>query len=146
MYQDNKNGGYSLLELMIVLGLSSFLIAIGTGIHHHLLVKAEVNQFKQQLEQDLLYLQQYTRFDRTAKLYLEKEKYEIYSGKLQEDVLVRKIPDGYAIKISPEAMSFAFSQSGTVLNPGSLTLYTPTGTEKLVFQLGKGRGRYESSS
>ncbi|MFP7171021.1 type II secretion system protein [Terribacillus sp. 7520-G] len=143
MHPDHKEGGFSLLELMIVLGLSSFLIAIGTGFYHHLLTKAEVNQFKQRLEQDLLYLQQYTQFDRTAKLYLENDKYEIYSAKLQEDVLVRQIPEGYAIKIHPDSRSFAFSQSGTALQPGSMTIHTPMGTDRLVFPLGKGRGYYE---
>ncbi|MFP7493645.1 type II secretion system protein [Terribacillus saccharophilus] len=146
MFPDDKQKGFSLLELIVVLGMSSFLIALGTGIHQHLLAEAEANQFKKRLEQDILYLQQYTQFDRTAKLYLENDRYEIYSSHLKEDLVVRSIPDGYSIKISPNAMTFSFSPSGTALAPGSMTIETPVGRDKLVFPLGKGRGYYENNS
>ncbi len=78
MHQVHKEKGFSLIELIIVLGLASLLISIGTGVYSHLLVEAEAKQFKKRLEQDLLYLQQYTQFDRSAKLYLEDDKYDLF--------------------------------------------------------------------
>ncbi|MFJ6411558.1 prepilin-type N-terminal cleavage/methylation domain-containing protein [Terribacillus saccharophilus] len=145
MHQGHKEKGFSLLELILVLGIASLLISIGTGVYSHLLVEAEAKQFKKQLEQDLLYLQQYTQFDRSAKLYLENDKYQISSSRLKKVLLVQEIPEGYTIKIYPNAMSFGFNQTGTALAPGNFTIRTPAGTDRLVFQLGKGRGRYEDS-
>lgn len=145
MHPVHKQKGFSLLELIIVLGLASLLISIGTGVYSHLLVESEAKQFKKQLEQDLLYLQQYTQFDRSAKLYLENGKYEIYSSRLKKVLLIQEIPEGYAINIYPSALSFGFNQTGTALAPGNFTIRTPAGTDKLVFPLGKGRGRYEDS-
>lgn len=145
MHPGHKEKGFSLLELIIVLGLASILISIGTGVYSHLLAEAEAKQFKKRLEQDLFYLQQYTQFDRSAKLYLENDKYEIFSSRQKKVLSVREIPEGYTIKIYPSAMSFGFNQTGTALAPGNLTIRTPVGTDKLVFPLGKGRGRYEDS-
>ncbi|PAD36906.1 hypothetical protein CHI12_04075 [Terribacillus saccharophilus] len=145
MHQGHKEKGFSLLELILVLGIASLLISIGTGVYSHLLVEAEAKQFKKQLEQDLLYLQQYTQFDRSAKLYLENDKYQISSSRLKKVLLVQEIPEGYTIKIYPNAMSFGFNQTGTALAPGNFTIRTPAGTDRLVFPLGKGRGRYEDS-
>ncbi|MEC0283603.1 type II secretion system protein [Terribacillus saccharophilus] len=145
MHQVHKEKGFSLIELIIVLGLASLLISIGTGVYSHLLVEAEAKQFKKRLEQDLLYLQQYTQFDRSAKLFLEDDKYQISSSRLKKVLLVQEIPEGYTIKIYPNAMSFGFNQTGTALSPGNFTIHTPVGTDKLVFPLGKGRGRYEDS-
>ncbi|MFP7477774.1 prepilin-type N-terminal cleavage/methylation domain-containing protein [Terribacillus saccharophilus] len=145
MHPALKDKGFSLLELIIVLGLASLLVSIGTGVYNHLLVEAKAKQFKQQLEQDLLFLQQYTQFDRSAKLYLEKDEYEIFSSRLKKVLLVQEIPEGYTIDIYPQAMSFGFNQTGTALAPGNITIRTPNGTDKLVFPLGKGRGRYEDS-
>ncbi|WP_411848903.1 prepilin-type N-terminal cleavage/methylation domain-containing protein, partial [Terribacillus saccharophilus] len=37
MHQVHKEKGFSLIELIIVLGLASLLISIGTGVYSHLL-------------------------------------------------------------------------------------------------------------
>ncbi|WP_254391872.1 type II secretion system protein [Terribacillus sp. DMT04] len=135
--------GFSLLELTIVLGLASLLIAIGAGVNQHLLEEAEVKQFKKQFEQDLLFLQQYNQFDHSAKLYLEKDRYEIYSARDEKNILVHPIPDNIRIRTYTHAGNFSFSKYGSIHLAGSFLMDTPNGTEMLIFPLGKARGYYE---
>ncbi|WP_077308679.1 type II secretion system protein [Terribacillus halophilus] len=143
MHQVHKEQGFSLLELTIVLGLASLLIAIGAGVQQHLLAEAEAKQFIKQFEQDLLFLQQYNQFDHSAKLYLEKDRYEIYSARYEKNILVHPIPDHISIRSFTHSGSFSFSKFGSIRSAGSFKISTPTGTEMLTFPLGKARGYYE---
>ncbi|SDN07577.1 competence type IV pilus minor pilin ComGD [Sediminibacillus halophilus] len=141
-----KAGGFTFIEVMIVLGCLVTLTAVGITLPLHLLEKQETKDFFQLFDSDLIYLQQSAMLssERNA-LYLDPKghKYTIRTGGTAKVILERKIPKSWKIELRTLKIPLSFNSKGTIKQPGTMIIYTDRKRYKVVFPLGKGRHYYE---
>ncbi|QTM99817.1 hypothetical protein ERJ70_11210 [Sediminibacillus dalangtanensis] len=141
-----KAGGFTFIEVMVVLSCIVVLTAVGTTLPLHLFEKQETNDFFQLFDSDLIYLQQSAMLssERNA-LYLDPEghEYTIRTGGTARIILSRKIPKSWNIELRTLKMPLSFNSKGTIKQPGTMIIHTNKRRYKVVFPLGKGRHYYE---
>ncbi len=141
-----KTGGFTFIEVMIVLGSMVALTAVGIALPVHMLEKQKTNDFFQLFDSDLIYLQQSAMLSsEKCALYIDAEhhEYTIRTGGTGEVILTRKIPENWRIELRTLKMPLSFNSKGTIKRPGTMIIHTGRSRYKVVFPLGKGRHYYE---
>lgn len=135
----NQNG-FSLVELLFVLGILSFLLLLIVPLSLNHLEHQREMKFLEQLKYDVLYIQNIsmTNKTRTAHLYMSEDYYQIYDRTIHDGQIKRYYPDTW--NVDTRVMSqIAFNKNGTMQSPGKFTIQTKQKTYEIIFPLGKGR-------
>ncbi|WP_112181301.1 competence type IV pilus minor pilin ComGD [Paraliobacillus zengyii] len=138
----NKDSGFTIIELLIVLSILSILLVIGTTFHIKTYQTYQFNRWYQIFESDIMFMQQQTIASMGSFYMLIKPSshtYEIRNGGLGEIIIERPIPDTWEIKLDTLTMPLSFSTNGTVKQPGKFQIRTPSNSYDITFPFGKGR-------
>ncbi|GAA5415495.1 hypothetical protein Pryu01_00519 [Paraliobacillus ryukyuensis] len=138
----NKQHGFSLVELLIVLSILTIILFIGGTIHIKTYQQYQFNQWYQIFSNDILRMQQDTIIS-NKNLYLTinptSNVYEIRKGGLGELIISRKIPKKWNINLYSLKIPLSFSKNGTIKKPGRFQIVIADKTREIVFPFGKGR-------
>ncbi|WP_158633984.1 competence type IV pilus minor pilin ComGD [Radiobacillus deserti] len=139
----NDESGFTLLETLIVLGITSSLIVISSASLLHWKQSYEANQFFDVFKSDILFLQQIA-MDSGDYYYLfiqpDENAYEIRKGGYGKVIRRRLFPKSWSVQLLTLSMPLSFTPHGQIRNPGSFLILTKEKTYKIVFPFGKGRG------
>ncbi|MDN4525304.1 competence type IV pilus minor pilin ComGD [Fictibacillus fluitans] len=132
--------GYSLIELLIVLSISSILLGVTAVSLQSFYKSREVHFFLDQLKKDLYYTQrQAVMQQKVVFLHIDpgQHKYMIGSGlSIYKEI---KYADQVLVESFTMTMKINYTKNGTISSSGTLLIKTEAGKYRLVFLLGKGR-------
>jgi len=142
----NRNKGFTLTEVLIVLAsvtLMSTLIWINASKVYE---KKVMDQFLRQLQHDLLFVQHYAMVhQKTVYLYWNTNQsyYEAKLSTFGEDLFERKYHS--TINVSTLTMKFpiVYKPNGSIERGGTILIDGQNETYKLIFSIVKGRFRLE---
>lgn len=135
----NKKNGFTLLEVLIVLGIWSSLMLLVTPSIHARVHEQQEKTFLETFEFDLLYMQRLATLTKDyVHLRLRGDKYVIFQGTHDTTVLIRHIPPGWKINLK-SLKAISFDSNGRVREPITIEITTNHSLYKVVFPLGKGR-------
>ncbi len=137
--------GFSLLEVIIVLGITLTILSIGTTIKVSIIDDYRTEQFLKVLQQDVLYMQQLTIVtNRNYHLTIEPDQhfYQIKQGGFGKVIVRREIPKHWTIKLNTLRMPIDFTVDGTIKQPGMFTIYTSNKSYNVYFPFGTGRSYF----
>nr|WP_275580684.1 competence type IV pilus minor pilin ComGD [Aquibacillus albus] len=138
----NKQSGFTLIEVIIVLSMISFIISIGGAFQYHVIDQYKTRHFIQIFQDDILYMQKRTTVTRDN-IYMviepEKNLYVIKQGPVGKSIVTREIPKTWDINLRTLTMPISFTTNGTIKNPGTFTIDTTYSSYDVSFPFGKGR-------
>ncbi|MGY0692929.1 competence type IV pilus minor pilin ComGD [Virgibacillus sp. FSP13] len=136
-----KKNGFTLLEVIFILGIWSLLILLSLPIQFSLLDKQEAEQFFRTFESDLLYMQNMSFASKDnirLSIDAENNRYTIFRH-TNEKLIERNIPKEWQIDKRTLQKPISFNEFGTIRNPGRLKIITKKQEYEIIFPLGKGR-------
>ncbi|GGK19323.1 competence protein ComG [Caldalkalibacillus thermarum] len=141
--------GFTLVEMLMVLAIFAIVVTMVIPVYHVPHQHLEMEDFFQQLENDLFLAQQTAltelqhvevEFNPVNSLYIVRYRYG-------ETIFLRRFPDGVSMSTNFPRNRFHFNRHGHISQGGRLFFYyeTPNGTETrtYIFQLASGRYRVE---
>ncbi|MDC3418995.1 prepilin-type N-terminal cleavage/methylation domain-containing protein [Aquibacillus koreensis] len=137
-----NNKGFTLIEVLIVLSMISLFLVIGASFQPKALEQNQADYFFKLFQSDVLYLQQLTMIDReNVFIYIspDNKSYQIKRGGMGEVILTRSFPKDWTINLNTLPAPISFSPNGTIKNPGTIDLRSPTTRYSVIFPFGKGR-------
>lgn len=137
-----QKNGFSLVELLVVLSIVSFLLLIGGSVQMKTYDQYQFNQWYQLFESDMLRMQQNSMITNENQYLLinsNSNQYEIRQGGLGKIVLKRPIPPHWKIKLYSLQMPVSYSKHGTIRKPGKFQVETAYQSWEIIFPFGKGR-------
>lgn len=134
----NQEHGFTLVEMLLVLGIWSIIAMISVPLVFSAIEKQKENHFFQTLTSDILYLQTLSNGEQAIKrkLLFEKDHYLLQHG-LFSPATVRQYPNGWE-KENRANSSISF-KNGTIREPGTIVIHGKRNKYKIIFPLGKGR-------
>ncbi|MFC4404225.1 competence type IV pilus minor pilin ComGD [Gracilibacillus xinjiangensis] len=138
----NSENGFTLIELLVVLSAVGLLFIIGQSVSMNTLENRRYQQFLEQFNHDLLYLQQLNTTSKAGYILnfeLEKNKYHVKSTGRGNVLLTREYPDNWVIDPNTLKLPILFSKNGTLKQPGTLKVKTNSSTHFITCPFGKGR-------
>lgn len=136
----NKNeSGYTLFELIIVISILGIILLIAIPSYHSISQANEIEQFFEQLQEDLYYTQMtaISRGKPIMLLFVTSSQYQIRIS--NQAILKREFPSDISVEKGTLETKIEFNSNGNIRKPGTIFIKTPKGKYKLTFQLGKGR-------
>lgn len=135
-----KKNGFTLIEMLVTLSILSILFLLTVPVQSELLGKQQEEQFIETLKQDVLFIQNHSSKHTRDEMYIRfyDNHYSILSG-VNKPFAERDYPADWTLVASNQTRLLRFVQSGTVLQPRTLVMYTPSEKLFIVFPLGKGR-------
>ncbi|KAB8128447.1 type II secretion system protein [Gracilibacillus oryzae] len=134
--------GFTLIEVLLVLSLAGILFIVGQGFTLQSLDRKQFQQFYEEFNLDLLYLQQLNISSKSAyTLNFDPivSKYHIRSSGRGNVVFTRDYPDEWVIEPNTLKLPIKYSKNGTLKNPGTLRIETKYRTYFITCSFGKGR-------
>lgn len=139
MHTEDKQNGFTLIEVLFVLGVWAIIILLSAPLNFSILEKQKEQQFFNTFHQDVLYLQNLS-YSSNEKLqlrfYPEDNSYRIFSP--GRTLVERKIPEDWRIN-NVSFPQIIFTKTGTIRDPGTFFIYTNSGSYEIIFPFGKGR-------
>ncbi len=134
-----KKNGFTFIELLFVLLITSILTLIGVKISFTALHKQYENHFFSTLTEDLRYIQNVAVSDvrADARIFFESNLYKVTSNQLASPNYVRHLPKGWKIH-ERTYNNIILNSKGTLRHSGTIYIETPHDHFKVVFPLGKG--------
>lgn len=134
----DNNRGFTLLEVLIVLGIWSVLMLLVTPFIFEKITEHHEEKFMETLEYDLLYMQRYATLTK-GKVYLHlKEGGYAISESSYKAMIERKMPANWEVG-KRTLKSISFDENGRVRQPGNMMIKTGKANYRIVLPLGKGR-------
>ncbi|MUV39648.1 hypothetical protein JNUCC1_03532 [Lentibacillus sp. JNUCC-1] len=134
--------GFTLTEMLIILGVVSAFLLIMAPLNSDRLQEQKEVHFLKTLQSDLLYTQMLAASHPELSVRLRingtEQFYTIFTGTIP--IVEREIPGQWIDK----KHEIVFFSSGVVKQPASFLITTPRQMYKFVFPLGKGRARIET--
>ncbi|MBU5594776.1 prepilin-type N-terminal cleavage/methylation domain-containing protein [Amphibacillus sp. MSJ-3] len=140
-----KETGFSLIELLIVLVAVNFILLIS---YHQYIHKNNDHDFRiwyQQFELDLILLQKQTMTTSTHEIIYFRPTshyYGIQKNTLTAPTIKREFPSDWIISMNTLSHPISFTHSGTIRHPGTMKIETDKNRYFIYFPFGKGRGYY----
>lgn len=133
-----KNG-FTFIELLLVLLITSILTLIGTNLSFATLHKQYEKQFFSTLTEDLRYIQNISISDEQAdaRIFFDSTFYKITTNQSSSPSLTKSLPKGWKIN-DGTFKNIIFNSNGTLRHSGTIHIRTPQADFKVVFPLGKG--------
>lgn len=140
MLKENKSrNGFTLLEVLIVLFMWSFLVLLIAPFHFSHIETQQEDSFFETFAYDVLYTQSLST---TTKDYIQinlyEDRYTIRRGYKGEVLLTRNIPSDWVIK-AKVFHTISFDDKGRIRMPGTFFIQTKDDEYSVVFPFGKGR-------
>ncbi|WP_158553533.1 competence type IV pilus minor pilin ComGD [Peribacillus saganii] len=140
-----KQKGYTLSEILIVLLIFMMLISLSSGLYPHFLREYKLKLFMNQLSTDILYAHQYSishQMHVSVTINRDSRTYFAHSF-LDGNLLKRDIPKGIDIKKGTLDLIVFFTSTGSVSQSGTWIIQDGRSTYKMTLNLGQGRFRFE---
>lgn len=137
-----KQDGYTAIELIITLSLVMLLLSIVGSISYYTYERSLFQQFIQQWNQDLLYIQQTSMVKNhryQLVIHTDRKGYSILESGYGKKMIERKLPASWSFQNITLTMPIQFSRSGKLNNPGSFTINGGTTRYQIVCPFGSGR-------
>ncbi|WP_422123163.1 prepilin-type N-terminal cleavage/methylation domain-containing protein [Planococcus sp. X10-3] len=137
-----KNGGFTLMEVILVLAILMAGLGIGLPAYHNLTVQKEEERFFQLLRNDIYYAQSEAyRMKETVKLIFQSDLgvYNVTQNMFLPSLASREIPASVTLIRSSNLTEIAYWPSGSVVASGTLRFNTSSGEKRVIVHLGKGR-------
>jgi len=137
--QNNKKNekGFTLIEILIVLGIIAILFAIAVPLHVESLENQKEKRFFETLKYDFLFTQRISASGHKA-VDIEFRNDEYLINKDVSPIIKRPYPEGWRIdKLNTSIVSF--SLRGNIRQGSTLKVYTNNNEYNVIFPLGKGR-------
>lgn len=134
--------GYTAIELLITLSMVLLLLSIIGSISYYTYERTLIQQFIQQWNQDLLYMQQTSMVkDHRYQLVIHTDRkgYSILEGGYGKKMIERTLPADWSFQNITLIMPMQFSRSGKLNNPGSFSINGNTTNYQIVCPFGSGR-------
>ncbi|WP_370551062.1 competence type IV pilus minor pilin ComGD [Halobacillus sp. GSS1] len=144
-HQPERNG-YTFTEMVIVLLCWSILLSCFIPLQYRTYQKLEADLTLQQLKEDLLLTQHLSMNDHvyyTLNFDQESGGYVLYDTKERKPIFTRKLPEQWAMRLTTLQPTVRFNQKGIIQKAGTMYLYAPNKTYKIVFPFGSSRLRIE---
>nr|WP_281258864.1 competence type IV pilus minor pilin ComGD [Planomicrobium soli] len=136
-----NEGGFTLLEMLLVLAILMTVVAIAIPAYWKHEVRQEEQRFFRLLLHDIHYAQSESyRSQRAAMVVFRgtSQSYEVVTDIFQPAV-TRKLPESVTIKRTSNLNEIYYGANGSVSRSGTLRFETSAGERVLVVYLGKGR-------
>ena len=135
-----RRNGFTLIEMLLTLSILSILFLLTIPLQSDLLTKQQEEQFIEVLQQDVLLIQNQSSKHRRDEMYIRffDDYYSILSG-VNKPFAYREYPADWTLVTTNQSRLIRFVQTGTILQPRTLVMYTPSHKLYIVFPLGKGR-------
>ena len=137
-----KQHGYTAIELLITLSIVGLLLSIVGSISYYTYERTLIQQFIQQWNQDLLYMQQTTMVKEhryQLVIHTDRKGYTIFEAGYGKRIVDRQLPSDWTIRNLTLQMPLHFSRNGTLSNPGSFTIEGSLTRYQIVCPFGSGR-------
>lgn len=136
-----NNHGFTLIEVIFVLGVLSILLLLSAPIKVSILDNQTEEQFLTTFKNDLLYMQSISYLSpKSVGMNITADNYTIIGGKEGTILLSRKIPAGWKFDLRIYKTGLiSFNRNGTIRQPGNIQLTTNKAVYRIVFPFGKGR-------
>lgn len=134
-----EKNGFTLIEILFVLTITSILTLIGGKLSFITLHKQYEQHFLNTLTDDIRYIQNLSISDiqTDARIYFEPTQYKVTSSQISSPDYTRTLPKGWEIK-RRTFRTITFNSNGTLRNAGTIYIQTPYAEFKVVFPPGKG--------
>ncbi|MDC3413402.1 prepilin-type N-terminal cleavage/methylation domain-containing protein [Aquibacillus sp. 3ASR75-11] len=134
--------GFTLLEVVVVLGITVMLLFIGIKIPLSVIDHQTTKQFFERFQSDMLRMQQETTLTSEyirMTIYPDRHTYEIRKGGTGKLMIKREIPEGWEINLRTLSQPLSFLRNGNIQNPGTFSITTNDSTFLITFPFGKAR-------
>lgn len=142
----NKNNGFTLMEILFVLGICSLFLFIMVPIHFSNLEEQEVKQFLKTFQSDVMLAQNmsYASTDR-INITFDQSTHSYVGQVAAKDnrLFKRSYPSKWRIRSNFSREGIVFHNNGTIEQGGKITVRTNSDTYKIIFPFGKGRSYVE---
>ena len=135
----HKQNGFTLLEILIVLGVWSLLILLSAPLHISSIEKHQEKQFLKTFESDVMYVQNFSvgAPDRSIVLQFREDGYSVLN-RVSDEIIRRKTPAGSIIDFRTNK-ELTFNKHGSISKPGTISFKTKNTKYNIIFPLGKAR-------
>jgi competence protein ComGD len=132
--------GFTLLELLIVLGAWAVLLLLSVPPVFAVLDDQREKQVLETLKSDVLYMQSLSINSPEERLILDikQNSYSIREFSKHQPLLKRELPAGYTLD-SRTAQGISFTKRGSIKKAGTASLKTKKSKYNIIFPLGKAR-------
>lgn len=136
-----KNG-FTLIELLLVLSIFSFLTLLAVPLQLTSLNKQEEKQFIELFKDDVLLIQNQASLNSKNRMYIRffDDHYKILQG-TKPAFSERDFPNGWNLVGTNRVLEF--SETGTIIQPRTIVIYSEDERIAFIFPLGKGRFHLE---
>ncbi|WLR46281.1 competence type IV pilus minor pilin ComGD [Halobacillus litoralis] len=144
--QQKERNGYTFTEMVIVLLCWSILLSCFIPLQYRTFQELEANLILQQLKEDLLLTQHLSMNEHvyyTLNFDEEAGGYVLYDTKERKTIFTRKLPEKWVMLLTTLQPTVRFNQKGIIQRAGTMYLYAPNKTYKIVFPFGSSRLRIE---
>lgn len=138
----NKNNGFTLMEILFVLGIFSFFLFVTVPIQFSNLEEQEIKQFLKTFQSDVMLVQNlsYASTDRINMTFDQtNHSYMAQTGGKDDLLFERSYPPEWQISSNFPHEGITFRNNGTIEQGGTVTVRTSSDTYKIIFPFGKGR-------
>ncbi|WP_237417007.1 competence type IV pilus minor pilin ComGD [Halobacillus litoralis] len=144
--QQQEHNGYTFTEMIIVLLCWSILLSCFIPLQYRTYQELEAKHTLQQLKEDLLLIQHLSMNEHvyyTLNFDQESGGYILYDTKERKPIFHRKLPEKWVMRLTTLHPTVRFNQKGIIQRAGTMYLYAPKKTYKVVFPFGSSRLRIE---
>lgn len=136
----HKEGGFTLVEVLLVLSIWSILILFVMPIDLDRLETKQEEKFLETLAFDVLYIQSLstTVEDDHMRIQFYRDGYTVRVGTFENEMIYRQAPKGWSISYRVLPM-ISFDKYGRIKKPGNVLIHTNQTTYRIIFPFGKGR-------
>ncbi|MFX3624891.1 MAG: competence type IV pilus minor pilin ComGD [Ectobacillus sp.] len=143
MESNKVQGGFTFLEMVIVLGIVSLISLIGMSVFP-LYDSRKDEQFLEQFRQDIVFMQQAAISNNSRyslRWFTAHNKYIITSGDMKV-ALVREYDPEIKVELVTLSSPMTYNANGNINKGGMMYVFYKQNKYKVVFQLGRGRFSY----
>ncbi|WP_280513366.1 competence type IV pilus minor pilin ComGD [Planococcus glaciei] len=136
-----KQGGFTLLEMLLVLAVLMTVVGIAIPSYRTFETEQQEDRFFDLLLRDIYYAQSETYRSKTSVMVVFRENdrtYEVIQN-FRKLLPARKLPPSVSILKTSNIDGVYFTANGSVTSAGTMRFATSTGERSMVIHLGKGR-------
>ncbi|MBX0358703.1 competence type IV pilus minor pilin ComGD [Halobacillus sp. Nhm2S1] len=144
--KQKEHNGYTFTEIVIVLLCWSILLSCFIPLQYRTYQELEANMTLQQLKEDLLLTQHLSMNEHVYySLIFDQDSggYMLYDAKERKPIFTREFPDHWVVRLTTLHPTVRFNQKGMIQRAGTMYLYAPNKTYKIVLPFGSSRLRIE---
>lgn len=142
MNRKNRSGGFTLVEVLIVLSIIQVFTYFGINHLDKTQDKQTFERWYKQFEIDVLYLQKQSLVSSQLpyiQFYTSDYLYTVSETTSKKHLFKRTYPNEWDVRFPTTKSKLTFSNNGQVQHPGTMTILTKHYLFTITFPFGKGR-------